>query len=320
MVKNDLNISEQLDHIAYMFNVRTNGKAYENFIVNAIYARVNNPNLVPVTQQYVKDIKDHRKYYLIDLYFPQLNYGIEIDERHHLKQQEKDDLRSEEINNAIQCEVTHIPIFNSDNNKRSYLEICKDIENVVQIIKRKIKYKGGNLKWETNEDKKSAVINSGFFTVEDDVSYKGITEIYNICGGKRGKYKGKADRLGRGYYKLNEKYKLWVPKIAVMINGQKSLYQNGYRNYLSDDFETITEEAEKPWPDICKDSEFLRVVFMQMKDRFGKRCVKFVGVYEMNKKTTLKSKDNKRYYKRIAKSVSFSDLKDRSKIAGNEHG
>ena len=29
------NLDERLDHIAYMFNVRTAGKAYENFIVNA---------------------------------------------------------------------------------------------------------------------------------------------------------------------------------------------------------------------------------------------------------------------------------------------
>ena len=73
-------ISEQLDHIAYMFNVRTKGKKYENFIVNAIYTKVDNPDLMPVTQQYVRNPKDSRKYYLLDLYFPQINFGVEIDD------------------------------------------------------------------------------------------------------------------------------------------------------------------------------------------------------------------------------------------------
>ena len=61
-------ISEQLDHIAYMFNVRTRGKKYENFIINAIYTKVGNPDLIPVTQQYVRDPNDSNKYYLLDLY------------------------------------------------------------------------------------------------------------------------------------------------------------------------------------------------------------------------------------------------------------
>ena len=53
MEKNNYNLSEHLDHIAYMFNVRTTGKAYENFIVNAIYTKVGESELMPVTQQYV---------------------------------------------------------------------------------------------------------------------------------------------------------------------------------------------------------------------------------------------------------------------------
>ena len=80
-------ISEQLDHIAYMFNVRTKGKKYENFIVNAIYTKVGNPDLMPVTQQYVRNPNDSRKYYLLDLYFPQINFGVEIDEGQYMSEE-----------------------------------------------------------------------------------------------------------------------------------------------------------------------------------------------------------------------------------------
>ena len=49
---------------------RTKRKDFENYVVNAIWNRVNDSRLVPVSQQYVKD--KHDNYYFIDLYFPSL--------------------------------------------------------------------------------------------------------------------------------------------------------------------------------------------------------------------------------------------------------
>ena len=43
----------------------------------------------------------------------------------------------------------------------------------------------GNVKWESNEDRKLAVVARGKFHIADDVFYNSITEIYNICGGRR---------------------------------------------------------------------------------------------------------------------------------------
>ena len=34
---------------------RTKRKDYENYVVNAIWNRINNPKLLPVTQQFIKD-------------------------------------------------------------------------------------------------------------------------------------------------------------------------------------------------------------------------------------------------------------------------
>lgn len=50
-------------------------------MVNAIWNRINNAKLVPVTQQFIKD-KGGNHYY-IDLYFPQLKIGVECDEGYH---------------------------------------------------------------------------------------------------------------------------------------------------------------------------------------------------------------------------------------------
>ena len=57
---------------------RTKRKDYENYVIGAIWHRLNNLEIKPVSQQYVKRSDD--KYALLDLYFPQINVGIECDE------------------------------------------------------------------------------------------------------------------------------------------------------------------------------------------------------------------------------------------------
>ena len=66
---------------------RTKRKDYENYVVNAIWNRVNDSSLVPVSQQYVKGRSG--SYYFIDLYFPQLKIGIECDEGYHSSNDQK---------------------------------------------------------------------------------------------------------------------------------------------------------------------------------------------------------------------------------------
>ena len=299
-------ISEQLNHIAYMFNVRTKGKKYENFIVNAIYTKVGNPDLMPVTQQYVRNPNDSRKYYLLDLYFPQINFGVEIDEGQHMSEehQTSDKERAEAIKNAIQCEEVRIPIVDKvTGQKRSYAEICNDIDIVVQKIKQKIAEIGG-VKWETNDEKKQnlGIVKNGpgVFNIEQDVTYRNITEIYNICGGCRGTGKD-AKSLQKGFYRLNSNYYLWVPTLTVDDNSASSKYSN----YLSDDGTIITEINNNPkgWELESYPGGSDRIVFMRMKDIYGRPCIRFIGVFRY------KQGDSKQCtHERVATQVKISNL------------
>ena len=265
-----------------MFNVRTKGKKYENFIVNAIYTKVGNPDLMPVTQQYVRNPNDSRKYYLLDLYFPQINFGVEIDEGQHMSEehQASDKVREEAIKNAIKCEEARIPIVDkATGEKRSYAEICNDIDVVVQEIKKKIAKKGG-VKWETNDEKKQQLgivkNGSGEFNIGQDVTYRSITEIYNICGGCRGTGKD-AKSLQKGFYRLNSNYYLWVPTLTV----DDSSVASKYSNYLNEDGTIITEINNNPqgWETENYPGDSKRIVFMRMKDIYGRPCIRFIGVF-----------------------------------------
>lgn len=307
-IRKNYNPDERLDHIAYMLNVRTTGKAYENFIVNAIYTKVGNPDLMPYTQQYVHSPHDSRQYYLLDLYFPQLDYGVEIDEGHHLNevQKERDKLREEDIRSAIECEEDRIPIFDANHQKRSYEEVCKDIDRVVQTIREKISEKGP-LKWESNAEKKRIVEGKGRFSAKDDVYFDTVTEIYNICGGKRtGNEKGtNAKMMRKCYYRLNDKYKLWVPVLAIADQNNNVIGgKNGFKNTLSEDHSILKETSDRPM-DPLMDSNYKRVIFMRMKDRFGRQCIKFIGLFEISSEST----DYLHVYNRIAEEVCISDLK-----------
>lgn len=301
---------EKLEHLTLMLNKRTKGKKYESFIIISLYARLSNPELIPITQQYVKSNSDKNKYYLLDLYFPQLNYGVEVDEGHHLndKNSISDVVRSEDILNSIECEQARITIFGKNGVKNTYDEINRQIDIQVNHIKKLINKKeekdGKKLKWEDNEDRKNIVKNKRIFDIQDDVNYQGVTEIYNMLGND-------VSNLGRCFVKLNDSYKLWVPHLAVELNDGTIKTKNDWENTLSED-KTIIKEVfgdsdkkakenvnkEKWNKDDCK-----RIVFMHIKDEFGVDRVKFLGVYEKWKYCK-----SERYYKRIETSVHFNAL------------
>lgn len=324
MEKYNYNLSEQLDHIAYMFNVRTKRKAYENFIVNAIYTKVGNPELMPVTQQYVRSTKDSRKYYLLDLYFPQINFGIEIDEGHHCNDESQilDEIREEDIKTAIECDEERIAIFaeteNGEWRKRSYEEICADIDRIVAQVKARIEAKGG-VDWVTNDEKINAVKKNGIFDIKDDVNYKSVTDIYNICGGSR-RNGTEVKSLRRAYLKLNESYYLWVPTLTIKLENNNYKTNSDYHNFLNEDKTIITERSLKTrfseakncqTPKACNGCtkcdgpSVYRVVFLRARDMFGRPSIKFLGVYKLYRYINA----NTREFIRVATQIKIEDLK-----------
>ncbi|GAB6091742.1 AbaSI family restriction endonuclease [Spirochaeta dissipatitropha] len=307
---------EKLEHLSIMLNRRTKGKKYENFIINSIYAKISNPELIPITQQYVKNTNaatmSKRKYYLLDLYFPQINYGIEVDESHHLCEENRiqDYLRAEDILGSIQCEQGRIAIYNDDGTLKTYDEVNDQINKQIIHIKKMItqKYTVDKICWEDNESRKRNILQKGVFSTKDDVDFEGVTEIYNLLGHD-------IKNLGRCFVKLNNKYKLWVPHLAVQLEDGTIKTKNGWENTLNEDKSLISEVVgnmkkcdtrelpEGPW----NENGYKRVVFMHIRDSFGMERVKFLGVFE-----AFELKVNKgiqtRFYKRVKTEITISEL------------
>lgn len=270
---------------------RTKRKDFENYVINKIYNDLNDYDIKPVSQQYVK--RSNGKYALIDLYFPQFNIGIECDEIHHLNHKEEDNLRFTDIINSIkeedkEYEEIRIPIFNSSdkNQYRSIEDINKDINNAVNRIREKKAQTTDFEPWDTRPDIYKAL----------EKNRLDIADNYIFTQEELRLFFDRSGTTQNGFYKIIEDSYIWLPGLAIENEGNYTPYNKNldYINIISKDGKKIFEFL----PDIKKNKNevFKRIVFVKMKDKILNRQVyKFAGVFEKNNEIIyLKINDEKK--------------------------
>jgi len=225
---------------------RTKRKDYENYVVNAIWNRVGDPRLLPVTQQFVKD-KDGNHYY-IDLYFPQIKIGVECDEDYHQSKEQKilDAERELTIFDVLkQIDGRDYIALHVDVTK-PYDEVESQINAHVNTIKDKIAEIGIEDGWKKQvsacednaESQYSHIIeyfkDKEYITVDDDIVFPTNKEVYNIILGQN--YSYHLMHGGEPFRKLYTEYGYeegtfpWFPKLTITKPTKK-----GYYNLLSKD-------------------------------------------------------------------------------------
>lgn len=252
---------------------KTNKKSYENYVLTAIWHKLNNTDIQPVTQQYVKS--KNGSHYFIDLFFPQLHFGIECDEQHHQTElnQKKDKEREADVFDVLFAENI------SDNNlfrisiKNSFDDLNKQINDCVSAINQKIG-EGNFDKWKSPDEKAEKVLKEKRLTTDENVVYRTISQLSKCFG------RNYENGTQRGYYKLNDQYQLWCPHLAIkkkgmLMPGTKS----DYLNEISKDGEIITEFNINESNHIDH-PERERVTFAKSKNVLGEYGYRFVGVYK----------------------------------------
>lgn len=262
---------------------RTNRKDYENYVINRIWNKLDDLEIKPMTQKYVK--KQDGNYYLIDLYFPQFNLGVECDEDHPIKQREADRLMRQDITTELEgYEEKRIVIQNN-----LLDDINKWIDEIVALIKAK---KSQAIK--ENKFKKWEIIEPNAYfsdkdkiSIDDDVDFQKEVDALNVVFNLGYKV------VRRGWFKIKNQQNVyaWFPQLAI----EGHTYTHGWENTLSDDALTITQKSKKILGDKQLD-DATRVVFMKIKDKITRKSAyKFVGVFK--KETSCKGKET---FKRIA--------------------
>ncbi|MBS3972916.1 MAG: hypothetical protein KGZ84_07865 [Erysipelotrichia bacterium] len=282
------------DYLIKTFS-RTKKKDYENYILNAIWTKLNRLDLQPITQKYVR--YKNGRYGLIDLYFPQINFGIECDEYHHINRQSEDNLRTMtlfEILDAV--DESHTFVLKRIKAYESIESIHSQIDEVVNEIKAILRSKEDFQPWDIKERvDEIATIQS--ISVDDDVRFRKISDIANALG-KR--VKG----MQSAYFPLKDNVYVWCPQLAATYNERiVSAGKHGWINQLSEDWNYIIESREdnRKMSTLEKQKRHIRITFAKSKDHLGNLSFRFVGVYEFDE---MQSNEIARVYKRI--SISYS--------------
>lgn len=270
---------------------KTNKKNFENYVVTRIWHLLDNTNIKFVSQQYVKRPNGRA---ITDMYFPQINLHVEVDEGHHFdllgKQINQDLIRDADIINATGNEPKRIQVCGNSRFDLDINVINSRIDEVVEIIRNKFTdpaIKQWDLESEYNP---STYIKKGFISADDNVSFRTIADACNCFGNNY-------VNVQRGFFRHPlEDRQLWFPK----------LYPNKeWNNELSIDEELIIMRK------IHNNAEFFnaqltnkiqlkeRLTFARVKSNLGDVMYRFKGVYKCDVDES--KKNNYFIYKRLSR-------------------
>ena len=279
---------------------RTKRKDYENYVIGAIWHRLNNLEIKPVSQQYVK--RSDGKYALLDLYFPQINVGIECDEAYHEHNTEPDKIREANVEQALSSmqtgkDFTLIRI----NANTDIVEFEKQINEAVAKIKM-LYVQYGCPKWSEEKDSVQRVLETGAISLYDNLQFAKITDIAK-CFGRN--YKA----MQASTFFINQSTLIWCPKLAVEIEGElKAPSSAGWLNILSEDWNSITTivPEDKEHQEKYRNPKLDILIFAQSKNKLGQTTYKFLGVYGFE---TSENENKRIIYKRTCEKYELSCLR-----------
>lgn len=274
---------------------RTKKKNFENYCITGIYHKLNRTDIQFITQQMFK--RGNGKIALADLYFPQINLTVEIDEGHHEGQRIEDEKRTEEI---IKNKLKYFEEVIMDEFKEERIDVVKNslekinlrIDEIVDEIKRRIKSLENNHnfnQWIQLYKKPDYYIKKlGYLDTKDKPAFRTVQEVSELFNKGYG-------GTQRCYFsaKVNSKDKIWCPKLK--LNGMK--YKIKWNNEITEDGKLIYEsslEDNSSYLGYLKSYEegyTTRYVFAKFKDSSGMNMYRFRGIFKLN---TQKTKEKKK--------------------------
>lgn len=305
-----------MEKIEYITNQlkKTFGKKYENYCITRIYSLVNRNDVKIVTQQLFK--RKGKNIALADLYFPQINLWVEIDEGHHENQVKSDKIRTKEVieMNKISSEVKkkyealeevinpeleepyRIVVYN-----KSLEEINKQIDIIVEEINNRILKMGDKfIPWINVNSNPEDFIEKGIIKVSDNAKFKTIDTIGKLFNMEKVPFNQKL----HGYINVKNNIYYWCPTLKIVGDECEN---NAWENEISEDgniiYENQKEKSSHYISDVIEEQP-IRYIFTKYKDETGNMIYKFKGVFDLDTTETIKS--NKRTWKKISNEI---DLK-----------
>ncbi len=285
----------KLEYMERLF-AKISKKKTESYVISRIWHQLDDDRVKFVVQQYIRRTQD--KYALADLYLPQLNIFIEINEPYHKDKngvlREIDRIRNEEI-----LSVTHSKpiVIDCDYDIQ---EVHRQVADVVSLIKQRISELGENFKpWdEVNTLSVKYHRNKGYLKVEDNECLRTTEDVAAVFGTKP-KHRGFLRASGAAVPgKKNEI--VWWPNTEHRL-WHNELSEDGMFIYEYPKAEDKRAAHLKQW---LTAPEETRVTFLRHKDDLGFCFYRFVGVFRLNRDKSIR--ENKCVWERVSDTYQLS--------------
>ncbi len=259
---------DKLEYYATMLK-KIRNKQYEYLVISRVLHLLNDEEIEFTTQQLVR-VEDKR--FHLDLYFPQLQIAVEVDENYHKNQVEKDKEREKAVIDAVNLDFERI-----DASGKSFIDVCARVDDVVRLVKsrKKLMKTEGRFvpfgrKYDLEYWRAKKVI-----SVSDDARFRTHVDVANTIFGFR--YRGHQQaliRLAAGKF-------VWFPK----------LYENGdWDNQLkSNDTKIVQTELVDRGRTKTRSIGDMMVVFADHKNELGQRYYAFKGVFKLESQRDTKT-------------------------------
>jgi len=264
----------KLDYISRLLQ-RTSKKRIESYVIGRIWHLLDDYNIKMVPQQYVT--RTSIKYALTDVYFPQIGFHVEVNEKAHYDSDEniqRDLNRIEEIKRNTSHKVFVIDC------RENLKGIHQQIDHVVTAINEAVslqKESGTFVNWQPeNEYNPNYWKEKGTISIQDEVSLRTIEDIAQLFDIEPNKTKRGFLRIPSIEHPKFSNYLLWWP-------AEKK--RSGWVNTYDEVKATITETHTNPEKKANHYHEFsnkenTRIVFFHYKDILGVNNYKFVGIFK----------------------------------------
>ena len=286
----------KLEYMERLF-AKIGKKKTESYVISRIWHQLDDDRVKFVVQQYIRRTQD--KYALADLYLPQLNIFIEINEPFHKNNVEIDKVRNEEIINKTHSELHIIDcgfIVKGKNEKdeihwKTLDEIHRQVTDVVKLIRQRISELGENFKpWDdANTLSVEYHRNKGYLKVEDNECLRTTEDVAAVFGTKV-KHRGFLRASGAG---IGENIIVWWPNTEHRL-WHNELSEDGMFIYEYPKAEDKRAAHLAQW----KESTQTRVTFLRYKDDLGFCFYRFVGVFRLNRDKSIR--ENKCIWERVS--------------------
>ena len=258
---------------------RTNKKNYENYIITRIIHLLNDQDIKFVTQQYFK--RPDGSFGLTDLYFPQFNLSIEIDEDHHTNSysMHKDKIRDRDYLVATKNLIQH-PKDWSPKRIKAYKDysinmINSQVDEVVKYIQDQKKKLQNFTIWDPKREFTYEDVD--IFNVEDQIVFKRIVDAINYFRNKSNKYQGYQSAAAET---MDGKRILWFPKLFKNKDWNNSISKD--EKWIEEIPISLSKGKDHLNKILSSESKQNRIVFAKVKDNLGFINYKFKGYYQLD--------------------------------------